>query len=72
MHVDPRKPNILQDMLASARGVVLATRPHFPPKLYPYSSERQDSRQRRVFLKRITPANASPASAASSIPAKGE
>lgn len=70
MHVDPRKPNILQDMLASARGVVLATRPQFPSRLYPYSSKRQDSRQRRVFLKRITPTIA--ALAASFIPAKGE
>ncbi len=53
MHLDPRKPNILQDKPASSRGVVLATRPHWPSKVYPYSSERQDSRQRRADQARV-------------------
>jgi hypothetical protein len=60
MHVNPRLPNILQDMLAAARGVVLAHRPHFPSKVYPYSSERQDSRQRRAYAKGRSPINTSP------------
>ena len=45
---NPREPNILKDMQASARGIRLSNpmskRSLVPHKDYPYSSKRQDNR----------------------------
>lgn len=54
MHINTNKPNILNDMLAAARGVdlrnrnkiglLMAKKYNQPPKVYPYSSDRQNTR----------------------------
>jgi hypothetical protein len=60
MHLNTNKPNILNDMLAAARGIDLRNRNKIglltakkynqPAKVYPYSSERQDKRNRKHVL----------------------
>lgn len=54
MHLNPRQPNILRDMLS---GLDLRNRdrqgnpiPQKPSQTYPYSSLRQNSRQARVLV----------------------
>lgn len=55
MHVNPFRPNILQDMLSSRDlrsrnryGAVCAKRHIVPKRIYPYSNTRQDERQQRL------------------------
>lgn len=54
MHVNPFRPNILQDMTSSRdlrsrdrNGDIYAKRHVEPKRVYPYSSTRQDERQDR-------------------------
>lgn len=56
MHLNPRQPNILRDMLS---GLDLRNRDRFdnpiprkPNRTYPYSSLRQNSRQGRAIIRR--------------------
>lgn len=54
MHVNSRKPNILEDMQAAANGRDLRNRdrdgnpiPKKPKRVYPYQSKRQLERYKR-------------------------